>query len=204
MKLRQWLVAIIALLGVNVGVMAQSDQVEKSSDRGKNHVYIGADFSFYNNLELEVESISIDDSSDLSDFGYSAVVGYEFDTHKVVKIGGEGEYRDFGKVNYFNELDVKGDGIFLNVKPKFIVLGEHADAYVSLLAGIGSMDIEGKLVSSGLSASKSELGYQFGAELGFIIGSDIDLHVGYRSAHVEIEDIDISIVSGYAGIRYHF
>ncbi|WP_406708018.1 outer membrane beta-barrel protein [Vibrio chanodichtyis] len=191
------------LFGANFGVMAETEFAKNSQQIDNRNFYIGADLSFYNKTELELGGISIDKKGDFDDLGYSAVIGYQFDIHKVVKIGVEGEYRSFGKINYYEELDVKGNGVFLNIKPKFIVLGDYADVYVGLLAGIGSMDMDAKLTNEP-SYSKSEVGYQFGAELGIIVNRAIDLYLGYRSAHVDIEDVNISISSGYAGIRYHF
>ncbi|EKO3590994.1 porin family protein, partial [Vibrio metschnikovii] len=73
-----------------------------------------------------------------------------------------------------------------------------------LLGGIGSVNLKGNVASDGLSISQSELGYQLGVELGFIINKNINLHVGYRSTSVEIKPFDVSISSGYGGIRYYF
>ncbi|EKO3615548.1 porin family protein [Vibrio metschnikovii] len=205
MKLRQWIVPTILLWGVNFDALAETELAIDPQQIDSRNFYIGADLSFYNKTELEVAGISIDGKGDFGDLGYNAAIGYQFNLHDVVKIGVEGEYRSFGKINYYEQLDVKGNGAFLNVKPKFIVLGDYADVYVALLAGIGSMDMDAKLTSEPSSSySKSEVGYQFGAEVGIIFNPAIDLYLGYRSAHVDIDDINISISSGYAGVRYHF
>lgn len=99
-------------------------------------------------------------------------------------------------------MDIEGQAFFLNVKPKFIVKGDVLDLYVSLLAGIGSMDMEAR--AFGTSDSKSEVGYQVGGEFGAIVTDNIDIHVGYRFAQVEIESIDVSPQTAYLGARYHF
>ncbi|CAH6879493.1 hypothetical protein VCHA47P369_70361 [Vibrio chagasii] len=99
-------------------------------------------------------------------------------------------------------MDIEGQAFFVNVKPKFIVKGDALDLYVSLLAGVGSMDMDVKM--SGTSESKSEAAYQVGAELGAIVSDNIDIHLGYRNARVEIYDVDVSSQTAYIGARYKF
>ncbi|MEZ8012112.1 outer membrane beta-barrel protein [Vibrio sp. 10N.222.54.F12] len=166
------------------------------------HFYAGVDVGFYNETELEYRGSKIEDSSDLADLSYNLVGGYEFNTHDVVKLGLEAEYRKIGKVNFAQMMDMEGQAFFVNVKPKFIVKGDVLDLYVSLLAGVGSIDTEIK--AFGLSASESEAAYQIGGEFGAIITDNIDVHIGYRSAHIEIESIDVSSKTAYIGARYHF
>ncbi|MCK6265015.1 porin family protein [Vibrio sp. ZSDE26] len=198
MKTHYWLAPTLTLLSISSVSSVHANTMEEN----KRGFYIGADLSVYNNTKLEVSDVSIQESSDFGDFGYNFLAGYEFDTHEVVKLGLEAEYRHFGKANYDDEFKIKGNGVFVNIKPKFIVQYDQADVYVSLLAGIGSMDMEAQV--SNVSASKSELGYQFGAELGFIVNRDIDIHLGYRAAFTEIETIEVSTGSAYTGIRYFF
>nr|WP_242008760.1 outer membrane beta-barrel protein [Vibrio fluvialis] len=81
---------------------------------------------------------------------------------------------------------------------------DYADLYVSLIAGLGTVDIDATATQYGISASKSEAAFQYGAEFGILLNDHIDLHLGYRVALVDIEDTDIALNSGYAGIRYHF
>ncbi|EKO3594372.1 outer membrane beta-barrel protein [Vibrio metschnikovii] len=205
MRLNQLLVSVIAVLGLNSVVMAQADTSEKSQKNSSlGTSYIGADWGLFNSTKLDFSNSSIKNSSSFGDFGYNAVVGYEFNVDKSVKIGVEAEYRHFGKVSEEDEFSVKGSGVYLNIKPKFIVHYQQADAYLSLLGGIGSVNLKGNVASDGLSISQSELGYQLGVELGFIINKNINLHVGYRSTSVEIKPFDVSISSGYGGIRYYF
>ncbi|MFA0609024.1 outer membrane beta-barrel protein [Vibrio sp. 10N.222.49.B4] len=168
------------------------------------HFYAGVDVGFYNETKLEYRGMKIEDSSDLADLSYNLVGGYEFNTHDVVKLGLEAEYRKIGKVNFAQMVDIEGQAFFVNVKPKFIVKGDVLDLYVSLLAGVGSMDMDMKIKALGFSASKSETAYQIGGEFGAIITDNIDVHIGYRSAHIEIESIDVSSKTAYIGARYHF
>ncbi|WP_333913546.1 porin family protein [Vibrio coralliirubri] len=182
-----------AFFGISSQALASENE---NSPREHGHFYAGVDIGFYNETELEYRG------SDLSDFSYNLVGGYEFNTHDVVKLGLEAEYRKIGKVNYNDLMDIEGQAFFVNIKPKFIVKGDVLDLYVSLLAGVGSMDMEAK--AFGVSDSKSEAAYQVGAELGAIVTDNIDIHIGYRFANVEIESIDVSPQTAYLGARYHF
>lgn len=204
MQFNQWLVSAITIVGLSSNVVAQTEEIESSKEKSQGSVYLGAGLSFYNNTELEYKGSSIDESADFGDFGYNLLAGYEFNTHKVVKLGVELEYRHFGEVNYAGQLDVKGDAFFINARPKFIVSYDYADLYVSLIAGLGTVDIDATATQYGISASKSEAAFQYGAEFGILLNDHIDLHLGYRVALVDIEDTDIALNSGYAGIRYHF
>ena len=56
----------------------------------------------------------------------------------------------------------------------------------------------------GASASNSEAAYQVGAELGAIVSDNIDIHLGYRNARVQIDSVDISSQTAYVGARYKF
>lgn len=197
MKIRTWLVPTVVLMGIGMNSVAA-----ETLDNSKRAYYIGGDLSLYNSTELEVLGVSLKENSDFGDFGFNLIAGYEFDTHEVVKLGLEAEYRQLGKIDDSDTFELKGDSFFLNVKPKFIVNYDQADVYVSLLAGIGSMDV--KQTVNNVSTSKSELGVQFGAELGYILNRDIDIHVGYRASFVEIDNYDVSNGSAYTGIRYFF
>ena len=168
---------------------------DKENSKELGQFYVGADIGFYNETEFEFPNDAIEDSSDLSDLSYNLVGGYEFNTHDVVKLGLEAEYRKIGKVSYSDSMDIEGQAFFVNVKPKFIVKGDALDLYVSLLAGVGSMDMDVKM--SGTSESKSEAAYQVGAELGAIVSDNIDIHLGYRNARVEIYDVDVSSQTAY-------
>lgn len=198
MKSSMVALSLFSIFAMNSYALA-SDK-ENSKELGQ--FYIGVDIGLYNETESEYLGRSIEDSSDLTDLSYNLVGGFEFNTHDVVKLGLEAEYRKLGKVTYNEIMDIEGQAFFVNVKPKFIVEGDVLDLYVSLLAGIGTMDMEVKAL--GASASKSEPAYQVGAELGAIVSDNIDIHLGYRNARVEIDSVDISSQTAYVGARYKF
>ncbi len=199
MKISTIALSLFTIFGMNTYTLASNNETY-SRDLG--NFYAGIDAGFYNETELEYRGSAIEDSSDLSDFSYNLVGGYEFNTHDAVKLGLEAEYRKIGKVNYSDVMDVEGQAFFVNIKPKFIVKGDVLDLYVSLLAGIGSMDMEAK--AFGVSDSKSEAAYQVGGELGAVLTDNIDIHLGYRNARVEIDSVDVSSQTAYIGARYHF
>ena len=199
MKISMIALSLFTVFGVSSHAFASENE---NSSRENGHFYAGVDVGIYNETELEYRGSAIEDSSDLSDFSYNLVGGYEFNTHDVVKLGLEAEYRKIGKVNYSDVMDVEGQAFFINIKPKFIVKGDVLDLYVSLLAGVGSMDMEAK--AFGMSDSESEAAYQVGGELGAIITDRIDIHLGYRNARVEIDSVDVSSQTAYIGARYHF
>ncbi|MBW3698323.1 porin family protein [Vibrio sp. T187] len=196
-----WLATLIATFGLNAAAFAQQDTPETPGER-QGGFYIGADLSGYNTVDLQVGSTTSQKTGDLGDFGFNIVGGYEFNTHKVIKLGVEAEYRKLGSVEYQDTLKLKGDALFVNVKPKFIVNYDYADVYVSLLAGVGSLDLEAS--ANGTSASQTEAGVQIGAEIGVILTHNIDLHAGYRAAYASVDSLDVTVGSGYAGVRYHF
>ena len=195
MKISKIALLLFTTFGISSHALANENE---NSPREHGHFYAGVDIGFYNETELEYSGSAIEDSSDLSDLSYNLVGGYEFNTHDVVKLGLEAEYRQIGKVNFSDVMDIEGQAFFVNIKPKFIVKGDIVDLYVSLLAGVGSMDMEAN------SDSKSEAGYQVGGELGAIVTDNIDIHLGYRNARVEIDSIDVSSQTAYIGARYHF
>lgn len=199
MKSSMVALSLFSIFAMNSYALA-SDKEDPSKQLGQ--FYIGADIGLYNETELEFPNNAIEDSSGLSDLSYNLVGGYEFNTHDVVKLGLEAEYRKVGKVSYSDSMDIEGQAFFVNVKPKFIVKGDVLDLYVSLLAGVGSMDMDVKM--SGVSESKSEAAYQVGAELGAIVSDNIDIHLGYRNARVEIDSLDVSSQTAYVGARYKF
>ena len=199
MKISKIALLLFTTFGISSHAIASENE---NSPKEHGHFYAGVDIGFYNETELEYRGSAIEDSSDLSDLSYNLVGGYEFNTHDVVKLGLEAEYRQIGKVNFSDVMDIEGQAFFVNIKPKFIVKGDVVDLYVSLLAGVGSMDMEAK--AFGVSDSKSETGYQVGGELGAIVTDNIDIHLGYRNARVEIDSIDVSSQTAYIGARYHF
>ncbi len=95
MKFNTIALPLITIFGMNSFAIA-SDKNVNSKDNG--NFYAGVDVGFYNQTELENINSSIKVSSDLLDFGYNLAGGYQFNTHDVVKLGLEAEYRKIGKV----------------------------------------------------------------------------------------------------------
>ncbi|NAZ98445.1 hypothetical protein GL181_19220 [Vibrio toranzoniae] len=54
------------------------------------------------------------------------------------------------------------------------------------------------------SSDLSGFSYKVGGELGAILTDNIDIHLGYRNARVEIDSVDVSSQTAYIGARYHF
>ena len=96
MKSSMVALSLFSIFAMNSYALA-SDK-ENSKELGQ--FYIGADIGLYNETESEYLGRSIEDSSDLSDLSYNLVGGFEFNTHDVVKLGLEAEYRKIGKVTY--------------------------------------------------------------------------------------------------------
>nr|WP_232281726.1 outer membrane beta-barrel protein [Vibrio furnissii] len=204
MHFNPWFASAIAMLSISSAAIAQTEDTPRTKEKSNGTIYVGAGLGVYNNAEIEYGSLSTNETGDFGDFGYNLLAGYEFNTHKVVKLGVELEYRHFGEVNFADQLDVEGDAFFINVRPKFIVSYDHADLYVALIAGLGTIDLDATATQYGVSASKSEAAFQYGAEFGVLLNEHVDLHVGYRAAQVDVEDFDVTLSTGYAGIRYHF
>ncbi|WP_428774422.1 outer membrane beta-barrel protein [Vibrio sp.] len=202
MKLSCLPVAAVAIFTADVHAAFESaDHNLHKSDRP---VYVGVDFAFANKTKLTAHGSSIEETSNFGHAGYNLVAGYEINSHRLVKLGLEAEYRQLGKIKYLDELDVSGRGLFVNVKPRFIVEYDFADVYLSLLGGVGSIDLDAHSPAYQVSESKSEAGYQLGIELGMEINHAINLVLGYRSSHVEVSNTNIIFSSGYIGGRYHF
>lgn len=165
-----------------------------------NQFYIGADFSMANNVELEIGSGSVEESSDL---GYNLVAGYEFDTHRLVKTSIEAEYRTFGEIDNSGSLSSDGDAFFINAKAKLFVLYDFGNIYFAPMIGVGQIDINVK-DSANQNYSKTETGYQLGAEIGTRLPQGLDLNLGYRAAFTEIEEANLTLTGFYLGARYFF
>ncbi len=198
---KQWFYPLLATWFLS-GVSFANDQ--QTSHLDHNPFYMGIDWLPANQATLDSGGISISESGDIGDMGYNLVAGYELNTHRVVKVGLEAEYRQFGDVSVFDTLTLEGQGVFLNVKPKFIIEYEQVDVYVALLAGLGRLDVKAKIPSIGFSESTTETAYQFGAELGFRLTSHWDVHLGYRAAKLSDDQFDIQFDGGYVGARYAF
>ncbi len=198
---------VLPILTLAIGtfqVQAAANENQPSGEDTSRALYAGLDVAFANTNTLETSGASVDETSDFGDAGFNLVLGYEFNTHKVVKIDLEAEYRQLGKVNFSDILDISGSGLFVNVKPKLIVEYGFGDVYLSPFAGIGYVDVDAKSSLYGIDTSQSEFGYQYGVDLGFIVNRNVDLIIGYRSVQATLDKVDVSFGSGYVGARYYF
>ncbi|WP_411993886.1 porin family protein [Agarivorans sp. DSG3-1] len=160
--------------------------------------YIGVDFAFANDTELQFDGISISDSNDP---GINLVGGYAFAPSENFKIGVEAEFRTMGDVTYLGVLKSSGSAFYLNAKPMFFF---NKNIYIAGLLGMGQMELEVKDIESGVSASESDTSFQIGAEGGYVFDNGLGLNVGYRSASADIDGIEVTTNGFFAGLRYNF
>ncbi|EHP5030882.1 porin family protein [Vibrio cholerae] len=193
--------AFLSCMVFTQNVYASADPSINEPER---EFYIGLGLSFANTIMLESGDISLEENSDFGKSGFGLSAGYEFTTHKQVSIDVEAEYRQLGKVNYSNILDVSGSGVFVNVKPKLFVNYEFGDVYLAPFGGVGLVKVDAKSPINNIAESETELGYQLGIELGFKVNRSMDIMIGYRSAQVEVDSVTTSFGSGYLGGRYYF
>ncbi len=160
------------------------------------HFYITGNFFVGHKTELEVASLSIDESSDL---GASAAIGYNFAAHPNVDLGVELEYQHLGKTDFTSDISVEGSALYINVRPKLIDKGNNL--YSALTLGVGYLD--GEINVLGVSDSNSDLSYQAGLEAGYMF-NNVDISVGYRYRYVKLDGIVINIGGITFGMRYNF
>ncbi|AIL71688.1 hypothetical protein VV93_v1c26120 [Vibrio vulnificus] len=177
----------------------EGEFVKSSGDQ----VYLGADVVVANQVDVSFDGDSVDESADM---GFNVLVGYEFNTHPLVKTSVEAEYRQFGDVNNTGEYTVDGDAFFLNLKTKLFVLYDFGNLYLAPMVGVGKVSMD--VVGNGVSLSESHTGYQAGVEVGTCLSQGVDLHAGYTAAYTSIpqggDDINIKLSGAYIGIRYAF
>lgn len=161
------------------------------------HLYAGTDFHISN--ESEVSSLD-NNINDTSDIGYSAHLGYLFNTHKLVKLGIEAEYRQFGQTNYSHLLIHKGSATFVNLKPKFV--NSDTQLYSAVLLGVGIVESEFQTYER--TTSNSSTGYQFGVEVGYDFTSGFSAYLGYKALKTDKESIELATSGAYAGFGYSF
>jgi opacity protein-like surface antigen len=167
-----------------------------ASASNSDHLYIAGNFLVGHETELEVGSVSVDESNDL---GASAAIGYNFSVHPNVDFGVELEYQHFGKADFSSDASVEGNAVYINVRPKFIDNGNNL--YSALILGVGSLD--GELNVLGESYSDSDFSYQAGIEAGYMF-DNVDISVGYRYRNVELDGVDINVGGVTLGMRYNF
>ncbi|MBE1277797.1 outer membrane beta-barrel protein [Enterovibrio baiacu] len=164
-----------------------------------NHFYAGGNLSIFNDMELKYSGMSADKNSDM---GGSAFAGYSFTVSPGLELGLEVEYLYFGKTDFTSSSHVDADAYYINAKPKFVEEGNNL--YSALILGVGSMSSE--ISVSGQSIKDSDLSYQAGFEIGYMI-DNLDIGVGYRYQTAEFDGFDGADVSNQSvtlGIRYNF
>lgn len=169
--------------------------------------YLGTELSIYNESTITHAHGSNDNPSNL---GYSAHLGYLFDTHDFVKLGIEVEYRQLGKNNYLNEMIIESNAAFLNFKPTFV--NDDTHLYSALLLGVGNITSNVKTIDD--QDHKNTIGYQYGIEVGYNFRSGFSAYLGYKGIMTNIDDLilnnlipyDIELNSSgpYVGINYSF
>ncbi|HDM8043854.1 TPA: porin family protein [Vibrio campbellii] len=190
-------------------LLALGAVVASASVQAEGNWYIGADI-----LSTKAEG----DSSSSSAAGFSIAVGKEMQYSENFKLALEGEYVYYGsfeeKESYMGnwvKVTVDGYGFNLNAKPKYQFSG--TGFYVGAVAGLGVMgvDIESKsnLAILNVKSDGSDVGFNYGAEVGYEFASGLIISGGYRASSVTIDvesggDIDFDFNSLYAGVDYKF
>ncbi|KII79815.1 outer membrane beta-barrel protein [Vibrio renipiscarius] len=167
-----------------------------SSVFADDYFYGGASLSFNDKTSLKYEGVTIDENNDL---GFNVFAGYSFLVSETVDLGFELEYQNFGKSDFGSGQSVEGDAYFFNARPKFIEANNNI--YSAFILGVGSMS--GKVKAGGQSASDSEIIYQVGIEIGYMV-DQYDIGVGYRYRVAEFDDVDYTNEGFVLGIRYKF
>lgn len=165
-----------------------------------NNFYGGANLAVFNETELDVSGLSVDEKSDL---GIGGFVGYSVSLSPHLKLGFEVEYQRLGKTEFGSVLTVESDAYYFNLRPKWVEEGNNL--YSALILGIGSMESELSLF--GMSAKDSEISYQAGVEVGYMF-DDLDIGIGYRYQFADFggdfSGLDISNQGVTLTARYNF
>ena len=168
-----------------------------STAYAKNGVYVGFDFAFSNQTEMEVLGLS---ATEDNDSGYNFIIGYQSPISDSFDVALEAEYRILGDAEFANDVKFESSAFFVNVKPKLYVGGENF--FLAGLFGLGSVNVE--LSHQDISASEADIGYQLGFEAGYETNYGLGLNLGYKMAAAEIDSVDFTIDGFYAGLSYHF
>lgn len=172
-------------------------------------LYAGVDIGLFNTIELEALGMSAD--QDIDGLPFNIYAGYDVVPTKNVSIGFEAEYRWLSEGKYKSAgqtiLKVEGYGLSINVRPKFRI--PQSPVYVGLLAGFGQYKNKATVYIDGdrMSDSATNTGWQYGAELGYILENNLVVSLGYRTAKIDIDEgVDLEAKqSGFnLGIQYRF
>ena len=160
----------------------------------KTGFYVGADFTFENDIEYDDAG---EDSSFQNDSSVNLFAGYETQVKESVSIIAEIEYSLYGEATRTEGDKVEGRGLFLNFKPVFY----EENWYLSVIAGIG--DIKLDYTKSELK-DDSKVGYQLGGEFGYRINDRFSVGMGYKMATADFDDYEVRVGGFYTGARFHF
>ncbi|WP_234494612.1 outer membrane beta-barrel protein [Vibrio maritimus] len=172
----------------------------------QNAPYVGGQVGLFNKVELEMNGISLNENVDGVPFALFA--GYEMAVADNVGLGFELEYRNLSDANFQNVLKLEGQGVSLNLKPKFYI--KDLPIYVGLVGGIGQYKTTAtELITANRETSDStDLGWQYGVDFGYEAENGFAFTVGYRGVYIDFEEdgVDLnSTISGFnAGIYYRF
>lgn len=172
----------------------------------QNGPYVGGQVGLFNKVELELEGISL--KEDVDGVPFALFAGYEMAVADNVGLGFELEYRHLSDAKFLDALKLEGQGVSLNVKPKFYI--KDLPIYVGLVGGIGQFKTEATEIgsSNGTSDSSTDLGWQYGIDFGYEADNGFAFTVGYRGVYIDFKEDDVdlnSTISGLnAGIYYRF
>lgn len=162
---------------------------------------VGVEVGLFNKIDLP------SNSEHNSTVPFNLYAGYDFELHDVASLGLNLEYRSLGKADFETSASVtstvEGDGVSLNLRPKFHV--QEVPIYVGLLLGLGQYDTE--ISGAAYKDSSTDIGWQWGAEIGYKFEGGVALSVGYRALTVDFDDHLGSTIkfSGFnLGVNYLF
>ncbi|RYU66688.1 porin family protein [Aliivibrio finisterrensis] len=161
------------------------------------HLYFGADLNINNEIKLDGFLAPL---TEVSDIGYNAHLGFLFNTHELVNLGIEAEYRQLGQSNHSNVMIYKGSATFINIKPKFV--NSNTQLYSAVLLGIGKVDSHFQTYDATMNYRST--GYQYGIEVGYDFKSGISSYLGYKALKINEEIIELTSTGLYAGMSYSF
>ncbi|MCG9700289.1 porin family protein [Vibrio natriegens] len=185
--------------------------VASTSVQANDNWYVGVDVL---NSDLEVEGISSDDSVT----GLGIVLGSEVQYSENFKLALEAEYVSYGSfekkessMGDWVKVSIDGYAFNLNAKPKYQF--SESGFYIGALAGLGVIGVDFEVASNILDANGktdgSDVGFNYGAEVGYEFDSGVIVSGGYRASSVTIDvegggELDFDFDSVYVGVDYKF